>query len=236
MHIQKANLRCLFISDEWNSSKFANEVMGKEVARIMMSYTFWNNVVHALKIGGPLIKVLRLVDGEQKPPMGYLFEAMDRVKEFIRKSFSDPHKYAKVFDIIDKRWSDQLHQPLHAAGNLLNPSSFYDNNEMRLLNAKVTKGFYESVAKLVPNIDEQDQIGDQLSAYTNSEGTFGFPMAIRQRKKKSPVEWWRLYGGDTPELQKFVIKVLGLTCSSSGCERNWSVFEHVRTKKNDLVY
>ncbi|XP_060191665.1 uncharacterized protein LOC132621420 [Lycium barbarum] len=236
MHIQKANLRSLFISDEWNNSKFAKEVMGKEVARIMMSYTFWNNVVHALKIGGPLIKVLRLVDGEQKPPMGYLFEAMDRVKESIRKSFSDPHKYAKVFDIIDKRWADQLHQPLHAAGNLLNPSSFYDNNEMRLLNAKVTKGFYESVAKLVPNIDEQDQIGDQLSAYTNSEGTFGFPMAIRQRKKKSPVEWWRLYGGDTPELQKFAIKVLGLTCSSSGCERNWSVFEHVRTKKKDLVY
>ncbi|XP_060170974.1 uncharacterized protein LOC132601945 [Lycium barbarum] len=103
MHIQKANLRSLFISDEWNNSKFAKEVMGKVVALIMMSYTFWNNVVHALKIGGPLIKVLHLVDGEQKPPMGYLFEAMDRVKDSIRKSFSDPHKYAKVFDIIDKR-------------------------------------------------------------------------------------------------------------------------------------
>ncbi|XP_060190577.1 uncharacterized protein LOC132619807 [Lycium barbarum] len=112
---------------------------------------------------------------------------MDKVKESIRKSFSDPHKYAKVFYIIDKRWTDQLYQSLHAAGNMLNPLTFYDNNEMRLLNVKVMKGFYESVAKLVPEEDEQDQIGLQLSAYTNSEGTFGFSMAIRQRKKKSPV-------------------------------------------------
>ncbi|XP_049356683.1 uncharacterized protein LOC125821311 [Solanum verrucosum] len=41
------------------------------------------------------------------------------------------------------------------------------------------------------------------------------------------------------------MKVLSLTCSSSGCERNWSVFEHIHSKKrnrlalsrlNDLVY
>ncbi|XP_075488891.1 uncharacterized protein LOC142527816 [Primulina tabacum] len=41
------------------------------------------------------------------------------------------------------------------------------------------------------------------------------------------------------------MKILYLTCSSSGCERNWSVFEHIHSKKrnrlsqqrlNDLVY
>ncbi|CAL5349728.1 unnamed protein product [Camellia sinensis] len=46
-------------------------------------------------------------------------------------------------------------------------------------------------------------------------------------------------------MQTFVIKILSLTCSSSGCERNWSVFEHIHTKKrnrlaqkrlNDLVF
>ncbi|XP_070042087.1 uncharacterized protein [Nicotiana tomentosiformis] len=70
-------------------------------------------------------------------------------------------------------------------------------------------------------------------------------MAIRQRKMKSPVEWWKQYGHSTPDLQKFAIEVLSLTCSSSGCERNWSVFEHIHTKKrnkltlkrvNDLVF
>ncbi|XP_070012965.1 uncharacterized protein [Nicotiana sylvestris] len=70
-------------------------------------------------------------------------------------------------------------------------------------------------------------------------------MAIRQRKTKPPVEWWKQYGHSTPDLQKFAIKVLSLTCSSSGCERNWSVFEHIHIKKrnkltlkhlNDLVF
>ncbi|XP_058179305.1 uncharacterized protein LOC131298048 [Rhododendron vialii] len=58
-------------------------------------------------------------------------------------------------------------------------------------------------------------------------------------------DWWASFGHDTPDLQKFAVKVLSLTCSSSGCERNWSVFEHIHTKKrnrlaqkrlNDLVF
>ena len=40
-------------------------------------------------------------------------------------------------------------------------------------------------------------------------------------------DWWVAYGSTTPNLQKFAIRVLSLTCSSSGCERNWSVFQHV---------
>ena len=45
-------------------------------------------------------------------------------------------------------------------------------------------------------------------------------------------EWWDSYGDDYPELKKFAIRILSLTCSSSSCERNWSVFEMVRP--NDL--
>lgn len=40
-------------------------------------------------------------------------------------------------------------------------------------------------------------------------------------------DWWNAFGSQTPSLQDFAIKVLSLTCSASGCERNWSVFEHV---------
>ncbi|XP_057415191.1 uncharacterized protein LOC130710356 [Lotus japonicus] len=41
------------------------------------------------------------------------------------------------------------------------------------------------------------------------------------------------------------IRILSQTCSASGCERNWSIFEHIHSKKrnrlehhklNDLVY
>ncbi|MFS7941502.1 putative HAT dimerization domain, ribonuclease H-like superfamily [Helianthus anomalus] len=53
-------------------------------------------------------------------------------------------------------------------------------------------------------------------------------MAIRQRKTRSPADWWASYGCDTPELQKFAIRILSLTCSATGCERNWSVFQQFK--------
>ena len=58
-------------------------------------------------------------------------------------------------------------------------------------------------------------------------------------------QWWEAFGGQCPQLQKFAIRILSQTCSASGCERNWSVFERIHTKKrnrleqkrlNDLVF
>ena len=40
-------------------------------------------------------------------------------------------------------------------------------------------------------------------------------------------DWWSSYGSSAPNLRDFAVKVLSLTCSASGCERNWSVFQHV---------
>ncbi|RDX61626.1 hypothetical protein CR513_60124, partial [Mucuna pruriens] len=36
----------------------------------------------------PIVRVLRLVDNEKRPTMGYIYEAMDRVKEAIQKAFN----------------------------------------------------------------------------------------------------------------------------------------------------
>jgi len=50
-------------------------------------------------------------------------------------------------------------------------------------------------------------------------------------------DWWVLFGGDTPELQKFAIRIVLQCVSSSGCERNWSTFALVHTKlRNRLGY
>jgi len=51
--------------------------------------SFWNTITFSLKVSCPLVKVLRLVDNEKKPAMGYIYEAMDRAKETIEKSFSN---------------------------------------------------------------------------------------------------------------------------------------------------
>ncbi|XP_070035306.1 uncharacterized protein [Nicotiana tomentosiformis] len=137
-------------------------------------------------------------------------------------------------------WNNVIHRPLHAARLVLNPELFYDNEERIIGDEELWSGYIECIEKLIPEESVQDKITEQFSTYRNAEQLLGKNMAIRQRKMKSPVEWWKQYGHSTPELQKFAIKVQSLTCSSSGCERNWSVFEH-RNKLtlkclNDLVF
>ena len=53
----------------------------------------------------PLIKVLKLVDGDAKPTIGYIYEDMDRVKEQIWKIFNDvQRRYGSILRIIETRW------------------------------------------------------------------------------------------------------------------------------------
>ncbi|CAN1836109.1 hypothetical protein LINPERHAP1_LOCUS34645 [Linum perenne] len=40
---------------------------------------------------------------------------------------------------------------------------------------------------------------------------------------------------DTPLLHNIAIKLLSQTASSSGCERNWSVFERIHTKRRNRL-
>ncbi|KAA0062060.1 hypothetical protein E6C27_scaffold89G004020 [Cucumis melo var. makuwa] len=241
------NLRKMFTSDEWKDSKWSKEQQGRRVVQTILLASFWTTIVFTLKVSGPLVRVLRLVDGEKKPPMGYIYEAMDRAKEAIAKSFNNnEEKYKDIFTIIYRRWELQLHRPLHAAGYYLNPSFYYSNPSIQE-DDEIVNGLYSCITKMVASLDVQDKILAELSKYKRAEALFGQPLAIRQRDKISPGKFQLIdnFGQSTPNLQKFAIRILGLTCSASGCERNWSVFEQLHSKKrnrlaqsrlNDLVF
>ncbi|XP_010471706.1 PREDICTED: uncharacterized protein LOC104751456 [Camelina sativa] len=183
-HKQKDKLRKMVHSEEWNNSKWPKEIGGK-------------------KLASPLVQVLRMVDRERKPPMGYMYAAMDRAKETVMKSFNMREEHYKTaFEIIDKRLEFQLHRPLHAAGYFLNPKIQYGKSD---------------------DVGCEEVLKDE---FKNATGLFGYHMAIRHRATKSPAEWWSSYGSSTPHLQKIAIKVLSLTCSgATGSERNWGVFQ-----------
>ncbi|CAI0391805.1 unnamed protein product, partial [Linum tenue] len=72
--------------------------------------------------------------------------------------------------------------------------------------------------------DKQDQVVNyEFQKFQKKEGAFGKKLARTcQNFDYNPVAWWRMYGVDTPNLQKMAMRILSLTSSSSGCERNWS--------------
>ena len=96
LHENKGALIKIFTSNEWKSSKFAKTNDGKIVEDVVLDKEFWKNIITCLKGALPLIEVLRLVDSDQKPAMGFIYETMDQAKEKIQKTFNAVKKKVLV--------------------------------------------------------------------------------------------------------------------------------------------
>jgi hypothetical protein len=97
---------------------------------------------------------------------------------------------------------------------------YSDDNE-------VTDDMYDCLLRMVEDPRKRAKIDYQLEDFKEKKGEFGSSFAKYGLENKSLIQWWESYGRKHKELQWFALRVLGLTCSSSGCERNWSVFERV---------
>ncbi|XP_028803194.1 uncharacterized protein LOC114758322 [Neltuma alba] len=226
---QKNALRTMFASNDWVSSSFASKSDGKQMADMIFGDSrFWSSIKYCLKCVSPLVKVLRLVDGDSKPAMPYIYEATDRAKEEIANNFEKKEsRYKKIWKIIDTRWNLQLHRPLHAAAYFLNPKFHYD--EKFNADQEVYFGLYETIEKMISDRKTRFLVDQQLEAFKSAKGLFGRSMAIDTRNKK------QCYGGEGKELQKVAMRILSLTCSATGCERNWSTFDQVHTKRRNRL-
>ncbi|CAI9293365.1 unnamed protein product [Lactuca saligna] len=171
----------------------------------------------------------KLVDTEEKPCMGYIYDAVNRAKEQIKKNLSgtpNERMITRLWAMIQARWSDQLHHPLHAVGCYLNPAIFYGENSREIRkNNDIATGLYVAIDRLVPDNDDNDKLRQDLNLYIDLVGQFGSPAAIRAKTKVAPF--------------------LSQTCSASPCECNWSAFDNLHSKKrncllqqklNDLVF
>lgn len=133
--------------------------------------------------------------------------------------------YEPVWKIIDDRWENQLHKPLHAAAYYLNPRFHYDDAYVKDLETK--QGLFACVDRMTSDPLVRHKIHNQIPLFQKSHSLFGDANAKSSRKTMAPADWWSMYGDGCPELKNFAIRILSLTCSSSGCERNWSAFEMV---------
>ncbi|XP_058765420.1 uncharacterized protein LOC131638905 [Vicia villosa] len=138
--------------------------------------------------------------------------------------------YEAMDQIIDNRWDKQLHRPFHATGYYLNPMLHYKPNFKA--DNEVKQGMYACLGRMMgEDMDMVNKIDGQLEDFKSKKGFFGSEIAQHGLENKTPTQWWESYGDAHPD------------CSS--CERNWSAFEIVHTKKrnrlkqktmNDLVY
>ena len=67
---------------------------GEDVHDIVLSTEFWNKIEDCLRASAPLLIVLRVVDGDEKPAMPEVQALMDHAKEKIKLSL--PYIQEKV--------------------------------------------------------------------------------------------------------------------------------------------
>ncbi|XP_057865168.1 uncharacterized protein LOC131072895 [Cryptomeria japonica] len=140
---------------------------GKELVRprVTRFATYFLALQTLVEFSKPLVKVLRLVDGD-KPPMGYVYKAMDRAKEVIRSKLENNRdRYMPLWDIIDRRWDGQMHTPLNVARYLLNPPLFYKTDFMEI-DAEIKQGFFKCIEKMFPDLEEFDAATIELEMET----------------------------------------------------------------------
>ncbi|XP_024195943.1 uncharacterized protein LOC112199118 [Rosa chinensis] len=183
--------------------------------------------------------------------MGFVYGELLRAKEEIKMAFKDQEThYRPILDIVDGKARGRLDSPLHLAGYLLNPYYTYANPSLENDNV-VMDGFFTCVETFFPDdIQTQSLVTDvELHKYLKKDDGFGRGLAkagcAQNDDNYNPVLWWNIYGNLVPRLQSMAKRILSLTTSSSGCERNWSAFEGIHTKKrnrlditrlNNLVY
>ncbi|XP_023735705.1 uncharacterized protein LOC111883608 [Lactuca sativa] len=183
--------------------------------------------------------------------MGFVYGEIKVAKEEIIKSLGGNEKhYNTIIDIINTKIKGRLDSTLHLTYYLLNPYYHYNDAQLQF-DPDVMDAVFDFFDPLfLGDLEMQRQVVTiNLPMYKKKVDRFGSDLAIKHCKVNDadfdPASWWGLFGGTSPHLTKIAMRILSLTSSSSGCERNWSTFEGVHTKKrnrletsklNNLVY
>jgi len=114
---RKMGLKAMFTSSDWMTSRFSSSADGKTVEKFVLSSRFWESVAEIIVAIETLYVVLRHVDMEKRPQMGYVYQLIHTAREEIRKALPDTRSDPFIC-IIDRRWDTQMSRDLHMAGNI----------------------------------------------------------------------------------------------------------------------
>ncbi|XP_052624140.1 uncharacterized protein LOC128132127 [Lactuca sativa] len=167
-----------------------------------------------------------MVDADRKPSMGFVYGEIQNAKQEIINALGNNKKaYEPIMDIISKKMKGRLDTTLHLTAYLLNPYYLYKNPEIQN-DIDVTDAIVDFVDTIYPGDHSLQNhiVMVELPVYMGKQEKISREIAIKgcelNNDKFDPANWWVAYGASTPQLRKIATRILSLTTSSSGCERN----------------
>ncbi|KAK8478524.1 hypothetical protein V6N11_034852 [Hibiscus sabdariffa] len=173
---QKQGLRDMFNSKEFKESKWGQQKSGPayEAKKIVLGKDFWKKATDIIKVYEPLVKVLRLVDSDEKPTMGFIYEAIDRAKRAIKENCRYSTEYEKI---IDNRWNF-MHSDLHSVGYFLNPQFQFGVEHSVNVLSETLEGTRSVIERLEPSMDMQIRMVNQKRMSNDDINTSYNPISL----------------------------------------------------------
>ncbi|RVX06676.1 hypothetical protein CK203_029482 [Vitis vinifera] len=186
LHDHKHDLQALVTSKFFVDSRYSKDYKSQVAVSIILDNRFWNNCLIVVNLMSPLMRLLRIVDCDERPSMGYVYEGMYRVRLGIKKLFNyNKRLYKPYTEIIKQRWDQQLKKSIHSAAYWLNPCFQYDQENfcnkpnviggvMDVIDQKVLKGKLETM--------------NEMKLFRDRLGSFGRELAYSSREVLQPVD------------------------------------------------
>jgi hypothetical protein len=176
---KKDQLRKMVVHSRWDSLRDVKSKKGKDATAIILNPTFWKDVKQTVSVFEPLFRVLRLVDGDVKPSMGFIYGEILKAKREVKEALGNiESRFKEVIAVVDKKMKGRLDSPLHLTAYLLNPHYSYANPSI-FDEPTITEGFISCVETFYyHDEDKQDQAAHvELRKFQNREGPFNKKLA-----------------------------------------------------------
>nr|XP_025608049.1 uncharacterized protein LOC112701517 [Arachis hypogaea] len=179
---QKDALRALVTSKECTISAYSKEAKAKTFVDQGLDSKFWDQCTDVVKLTEPLVRVLRIVDSEDKAAMGFLYQAFNMAREEMVKRFRRRKKIVEPYlNILDTCWDSQLKKNLHAIGYWLNPAFRFNAAEFEK-HKQTTSGLLDVIEKYSYDDPELNtKLTSEKRIYSNAEDDFGRQSTLHER-------------------------------------------------------
>ncbi|KAL4287008.1 hypothetical protein AHAS_Ahas19G0143200 [Arachis hypogaea] len=179
---QKDALRNMVTSKEYRISAYSKEAKAKTFVDQVLDSKFWNQCTDIVKLTEPLVRVLRIVNSEDKAAMGFIYQAFYKAREEMVKRFQRRKKIVEPYlKILDTHWDSQLHKNLHVAGYWLNPAFRFNADEFEKYK-QTTSGLLDVIEKYAyGELELNSKLTSEIRIYKNAEDDFRRQSALRQR-------------------------------------------------------
>ena len=116
LHDHKHDLQALVTSKFFVDSRYSRDNKSRVAVSIILDNRFWNDCLIVVNLMSSIMRLLRIVDCDERPSMRYVYEGMYRACLGIKKLFNHNKRLCKPYTkIIKQLWHQQLKKSIHSA-------------------------------------------------------------------------------------------------------------------------